>query len=549
MISSPEYTIRDYVAAFRRRRRILIAVAVPVLAIAAAFAVILPDEYASSAELDINLEGSGVRTLEPIEVTRYADRYIAELEDRVFMADKLRALANDPEIFSEDERALDVSDRIGMIRDSARVSVLTQMVTSPTTGREVDLITGIKVASVAANPEFAFRVADHVAGLFLQEDRIIRTERASSTSVFLNEQMKITEKEILALEKEVADFKVANACCLPELVNLNMSVIQRSERELENVQPRIRALEQDRAFIQAQLDDLSALDSRTDRVNELEQEYMALVANYGPDHPDVNRLRREIIALTSTEAGEDETLEIIELKIKLRAAEERYSSEHPDVIRYKNEIAALESRSSVRGAPSPSHLRDNPRYIQLRTELNSIDSQLTELRRSQPTLLQKIEDYESRLARTPQIESEYQAINRRLQSARDNYDDLQRRAVSARQSAALESTDIGARLLQILPATLQQSPSGPPRMAIMIIGVFLAGTLGVGAMLFSEMTDSTIRGTKDVAALLDMVPLATIPVIENASSKRVRRRQMYMIRGTLLVVVVILILFYSRNFS
>ena len=99
---------------------------------------------------------------------------------------------------------------------SIQVSVLTQLVLSPSSGREVDLISGFRVASVSADPEFVFHIANYVTRLFLDADRLSRIERASSTSLFLSEQMNQTETEIVALEKDVVAFKVANACCLPE---------------------------------------------------------------------------------------------------------------------------------------------------------------------------------------------------------------------------------------------------------------------------------------------------------------------------------------------
>ncbi|MCJ7593127.1 MAG: Wzz/FepE/Etk N-terminal domain-containing protein [Woeseiaceae bacterium] len=547
MDSNLEYTASDYVAALRRRRGLLVAVALPIIAGAALLAAVLPDKYTSYAQIDINLEGSNVRTLAPIEVTSYADQYIAKLTDLALSRDNMLALAADSSVISATQSGLTESEIVEEIKNSIQVSVLTQMVLSPSSGREVDLISGFQVASVSSDPEFVYQVANYVARLFLDADRLSRTERASSTSLFLSEQMNQTESEIVVLEKEVAAFKVANACCLPELVDLNTSAMQRAERDIESSQPRIRALEQDRIFRQTQLDELGQSGAETDRVSELQQEYMTLVAKYGANHPDVNRLRREIIALTNADSESADSFEIIELRIKLGEAEQRYSSQHPDVIRYKSELAALESRTAARGG-GKNKLLDNPRYLQLRADLNSIDSQLTELRSSQPVLRQKIAEYESRLARTPQVESEYEAINRKLQSTRDNFDDLQRRSIIAEQSEALESTDIGARLVQVVAPVVPGSPSGPPRTAILVLGIFLAVTLGVGSMLFAEMTDSTIRGSKDIAMVINMVPLATIPVIENLSSRKQYQRKLYLIRGTTLVVITAIVLYYFRDF-
>jgi uncharacterized protein involved in exopolysaccharide biosynthesis len=548
MDSSIEYTVGDYLAVFRRRRGLLLAVAIPVFACAVLISVFLPDTYTSSAQIDINLEGASAKTLEPIEVTSYADQYIAKLTDRALTRENLLGLVNDPVVFPGGQSGPTESEKLDEIYSSIEVSVLTQLVSSPASGREVDLISGFRVSSVGPDPERAFHFAQYVAKLFLDADRRSRTERASSATLFLSEQMSLTEKEIVELEKETADFKVANACCLPELVNLNTSVIQRAERDIADIRPRIRALEQDRIFLQSQLEEIRQLTSTNDHLVDLESEYMALVANYGPDHPDVIRMRREINAVASAASDGEAVAEVVELRMKLIEAEQKYSSEHPDVIRYKQQLAALEAQRELGGGAGRTRLLDNPRYIQVRAELNSIDTELSELRTREPELRQKIRDYEERLRRTPQVESEYQALTRRLESARDNYDDLQGRAVIARQSEALESTDIAARLEQVVAPSIPKSPSGPPRTAILILGIFLAGSLGVGSMLFAEMTDSTIRGSKDVVRVLNIVPLATIPVIENASSRKARLRKLYLIRGMTFLTVFALIMLYFRDF-
>jgi len=537
MDSNLDYQASDYLAVLRRRRKILAAFAVPIVVGAALLSLLLPDNYTSWAHIDMNLEGSKVRTLEPIEITTYADQYIADLTDRALIPDNIVELANDPEVFPDDRSESAELDRIGKILNSVQISPLIQVVNSPTSGREVELTSGIRVEANGTDPKFVFHVSKYVTELFLDADRELRTARATSTSIFLSEQMNITELEILDLEQQIADFKVENACCLPELVTLNMSAIQRAEREMENTQPRIRSLEQDRAFLKVQLEEIEQLNATTDRMEELEQEYMTLVANYGPDHPDVNRVRREIIAIAGASASGDEALEIIELRMKLREAEQKYSNQHPDVIRYRNQLAVMEAGRRSSDDIAQNQLLDNPRYLQIRAELNSINTQLVELRTGQPKLRQKIEEYEDRLARTPQIESEYQALNRKLESARDNFEDLQRRSVIARQTQALESTEFGARLVQIVPATLPRGPSGPPRLALAIIGVILGGALGVGSMLFAELTDHTVRGGKDILATAELVPLVLVPVIQNSVSKARQQRQTYLLIGASVILV------------
>lgn len=549
MNSSPTYTAQDYLDAIRRRRKLFLMIVLPILLCAAALALLLEDRYTAIARFDIDLEGSNVSTLEPIELTTYADQYIAKLEDRTMAREKLKAFVSQLNLSPPYLADLTESERINIVRDSVDVWMVTQPVLSPGSGRAVDLISGFAVEADSDDPQFAYKVADYIANQFLEEDRKSRTERASSTSTFLRDQMSKTEIEIVMFEQQIAEFKVENACCLPELMDLNLSVIQRTERDIENLQPRIRTLGKDRAFKMSQIEEIRQQSISTDRLADLEAEYLRLVANYGRDHPDVNRVRREIVAITGATAGRDEAYELVELRIRLAEAEQRYSQEHPDIIRYKREIAALEAKQggASRRDSEQAKLLDNPRYLQLRTELNGIDTELAELRRREPELRRKIADYEKRLTETPQIESEYQALSRKLDAARDNFENLQDRLVIASQTEALESTEIGARLLLVWPASLPDSPSGPPRVAILVVSAFFAFSLGVAAMLFAEMTDSSVRGRKDIEAIMDMVPLASIPMIDNAGVKSLGHRRLYLLSGLSLAIVAIVIVLYRNG--
>jgi hypothetical protein len=81
----------------------------------------------------------------------------------------------------------------------------------------------------------------------------------------------------------------------------------------------------------------------------------------------------------------------------------------------------------------------------------------------------------------------------------------------------------------------------------MILGLFFATTLGVGAMLFAELTDSTVRSSKDIAAAVDMVPLATIPVIHDSSSAREQRWRSFLARSVFVVTVVIVMFSFLQD--
>jgi hypothetical protein len=80
---------------------------------------------------------------------------------------------------------------------------------------------------------------------------------------------------------------------------------------------------------------------------------------------------------------------------------------------------------------------------------------------------------------------------------------------------------------------------------IVILGVFLAMTLGGGTAIGAEAVDTTIRGARDVRALLQAEPIVAIPIVQNSVSRSHTRRQLVLTFGTLAVVIAVLAAIFS----
>jgi hypothetical protein len=62
--------------------------------------------------------------------------------------------------------------------------------------------------------------------------------------------------------------------------------------------------------------------------------------------------------------------------------------------------------------------------------------------------------------------------------------------------------------------------------AIIILGIFLAVSLGGMAAILAEGIDSTVRGSKDIFAVMQTQPIGTIPVVQNSVSRTSTRRRL-----------------------
>ncbi|MGH8195783.1 MAG: GumC family protein [Woeseiaceae bacterium] len=536
------YSMKDYLNAFRRRSGLFFGILAVVLGIAVALAILPPDTYRASAEMRIDLEGPNIELLEPIVLTTYADQYVKSLQQKVITNTNLRKWLDESDAYWYESDEVTESELIDRLREEIRVLMVFTTVIEEEKGQEVDLITGFTTSFTARDPDAAAKVANSVAAAFLAEDRATRVESAAATSGFLREQIDAKRAQIIEIEAEIATFKEEHAGRLPDLMVLNMTSLERTERELEEVEREIRTQQQDRFFRDAQLQEIRQTAGGSGaRLAELETEYLRAVALYGPDHPDVIRTKRQIAALTGSATGESASLEIAQLETELAAAEERYSDVHPDVISMKRRLEALRAQTGSAGNVG----LEDPLYLQLRAQINAIDTNLESLRRRAGDLRKSQADLHEKIAGMPQVERQYQILQRELQTATLAFDSLRERLSQAQQIESFESGERGARLQQIRTAEAPQAPTGPPRLAIAILGLFVAGTLAGGAAFVSEITDNTIRGSRDIQSVMRTHAIATVPVVQNSVSRSQRRRHMVTVSLSAMMLAAIIVLVIS----
>ena len=511
----------DYIETFRRRRKVFMTTICVFFGVAVLAAILLPDIYRSGTEMRIDLEGPNIDLLEPLALTSYADQYINSLQRRVMTWDEVTTWIKDTNVYSELRDELSLPDLYSIVLDNIRIEMVTTEVMDPRSGRPVSLITGFVAAFEAEEPQQAFMIAEKLAATFLAKDREIRTERAAATSSFLLEEIDINRKKIVKLENRIASFKQDNAGSLPELMGLNMSVTDRTERDMESVRSEIRILQQDKIFRESQLEEIRQRSKSDNRLRQLEDEYLLAISRYGPEHPDVIRIRRQVAALTGGAIDSGESDEIVQLERALAEALQKYSDLHPDVLALQRRLETLRSGNSA----STSGLDINPRYLQLHAQVNALDTQIAGLRDRARMLQVKYDEIQDRIALMPQVEKRYLALNRDLRTEQLAFEDLRSRLTQAQQTESYESGDLGARLVKIRNASLPIEPVAPPRLAIVILGGILAVTLAVGAAVLAETLDRSVRGRRDIQMLVNIIPIAEIPIIRDSASILQRRRR------------------------
>jgi len=516
--ANPEFT--GYLHAIARRKALLFGVAIPIALLAILLSVALPDRYTSSALVEIDEPTSAQAAAETSTGESYADQYVQNLKGIVLTDSNLRKMAKEHNLYPDFE---DDTAMLTRLKRDISVNIVTTPILDPRTGREREVVDAFTLSYDNRSAEKAQKGATWLVDAFLAEHRRQRQGRASNSAEFYAKEAERIRAHVAGLESKLAEFKRANAGQLPELTEVNMSMMDRTEAQLNTNEQQAASLRQERVFLAAQLEQARSAGPDAGSVRQLEEQYSRMRSSYDESHPDMVALRRQIDSLkfgTSAGAGSSLRSQLNSKRATLAEARQRYGEEHPDIKRLQRDIATLETRIK-NGERGDVEMSDGtPMGMQLRTQINAVDSQLASLMAQNAGLRAKLSSIERNVTAAPTVEREYSNVTRDLQSAREKYQQLLDRQMDAEIS---ESAIVGGRQdeFRLTQAPLLPSmPSKPARLAILLIGLVASVLLGLTVTVAAEALDPKVRGARDVRELLSVSPLVAIPAIRNSRSRR-----------------------------
>jgi succinoglycan biosynthesis transport protein ExoP len=517
---SPEFS--DYLHAIGRRKALLFAVAIPIAVLATLLALTLPDVYTSAALVEIDDPSTSQSLAGATNAdSSYADQYVQNLKGIVLTDSNLRKLNEEHALYPE--FGDDSSAMLKRMRRDIEVSIVTTPILDPRTGREREVVDAFTLSYDNRRPEKAQKGALWLVTAFLAEHRRQRQGRASNAAEFYAKEAERIRSQVAQLEAKLAEFKRANAGQLPELTEVNMSIMDRTEAALAANNTQMSSLRQERVFLAAQLEAARSQGPDSGSVRQLEDQYSRMRSTYDESHPDMVALRRQIDSMkfgTSAGAGSSLRSQLNQKRATLAESRQRYGEEHPDIKKLQRDIATLETRirSGERGDVELSD--GTPLGMQLRTQINAVDSQLASLAVQNSELRAKLASLEKNVTAAPQVEREYSNATRDLTIAREKYEQLLNRQMDAEVSEAAISGGRADEFRLIQAPMLPAQPSKPQRLSILLIGLVAAVLIGLTATVGAEALDPTVRGARDVRDLLSVSPLVAIPTIRNSRSRR-----------------------------
>lgn len=522
MVDIDTHHLSDYLAILRRRKRQVLRTAMAVFLVSAVLAFVIPPVYRATATILIEQQ-EVPRDLVPSTVTGYADQRLQIIQQRVLTDENLLRIAAQYLGYSEKKKSESADkEMIARMLKSTTFQTVDAHVTDPRSGASMMATISFTVSYDGNTPEAAQQVDQEIADLVLKENVRIRTQQAERTSGFFSEEEKKLHQHLSDLEAQLAAYKQKNTGRLPELMNLNMSLMERTQKELEDAERQITSLEERKLDLQGQLATVDPYSGKGPggRLREVEAEYLTAAANYAPNHPDVVRLRRELDMLKK-ETGTVDERQSIDAEYKkasadLAAAREKYGENHPDVVRLKSLVETLAARHKAAARSSQLDITlkpDNPAYIAIQTQLATVDVSLRAANAQRAQAKQKLAEYEERLVQTPRVEEEGLGLQRDYDSTLTKYREIKQKLMGANIAVEMEKEQKGERYSLLQAPQLPDSPQMPNRRAFLLLGMVLGIGTGIGYASIAEYMDRTVRGSRGIATVLHAPPLAVIPHI------------------------------------
>jgi succinoglycan biosynthesis transport protein ExoP len=552
----------DLIAALNRYKgqAALISLGIFVVGIVITFA--WPTAYQSTATILLE-EPEVPEMLVQTTVTTFAAEQIQYINQRVMTRTNLAQIIEKFDLYKDKRRYMPTLLLTDEVQSNMTLDLINVELTDPEAGRPVLKAIAFTVGFEDEKPDIAQQVANELVSLYMEENVRSRTVQTVETSAFLAGEVERMDDYVKQIEEKVALFKAEYEESLPEMLPINLQMSQRIDDQLMELKRRKTQINDTRILLKAQLSQIqptqamilpdgSAVLSSQDQLKSLQTRLAMLQGQYSDDHPDVLRTRRQIEAIqaeTGLTADLTETTALlVDARSDLAKAKEEYSPDHPEVIRLQRMVDSLvnlvkEGRDSNDALIKP----DNPAYIQLRSQLEALESDETALLVEERSLRAQLKDYENRMMQAPKVEQEMIALQRQLQSATTRYFAVRDRQFGAEMGEALETQSKGERFVLVEPPNLPLEPSTPNRPVLLVLFLVLAPAVGIGVIVLRMTLSQSIWGGRMLDSIQGGPPIAEIPVI--STQREIKRSKLIMIASFAGVPAVLAILAVTIHFA
>jgi polysaccharide chain length determinant protein (PEP-CTERM system associated) len=419
----------------------------------------LPDRYEADARVFVDTRTALKPALQGLTTDQNVDAQINYVRQSLLEGPQLEAIAKETGVLDAsvtDERAR------AKILDNLSNRISLTVISAGNQGDERSTAGTIySFHYLDSTRARSLRVVETLLNTFVEQTLGGKREGSEHAQKFLETQIKDYEQRLSTAEDRLAAFKKKNVGLMPS--------------------------EQGGYFAQLQTETDAAKKAETDlaigmsRRDELAKQLHSdeAISAAGTSVP--------VLGGRGTSGGSDTLSRIQEAQARLDELLLKYTDRHPDVIAARATLAELKQRRATEleslkrgdaGAVASSGAGNNPVYQNIQLELNKEDVEIAALRRELVQHQSTVAELRQRLNSAPQVEAEFQQLNRDYDVNKAQYTALLESYQKARLGERADNAG-SVRFEVVLPPTAPVSPVWPRRTAL-LAGIWLAA-MGVAA--------------------------------------------------------------------
>jgi polysaccharide chain length determinant protein (PEP-CTERM system associated) len=416
----------------------------------------LPDRYAAEARVFVDTRTALKPALQGLTLDQNVDAQINYVRQSLLEGPQLEKIATETGVLPP----------LGTIDERTRARILDifgnrVILTAVNAGNQGDdrntagMVYGFQY--MEPSRERALKVVDTLLNTFVREILGGKREGAEQAQNFLQTQIKDYEQRLSVAEDKLANFKKRNVGLMPSDQGGYFAQLQKETDDEKKTET-----------------DLSIAVSRREELNkQLHSESVVSAAGTGA-------------GTTNSGSGGDTLSRIQETQAKLDELLLKYTDQHPDVIATRATLAELKQRRTVEleslrrgdaGAIATSGAGKNPVYQSMQLELNKVDVEIAALRREVAQHQSTVADLRQHLNSAPQVEAEFQQLNRDYDVNKAQYNALLESYQKARLGERADNAG-SVRFEVVLPPTAPLLPAWPNRMSL--LALIWLGSLAAG---------------------------------------------------------------------
>ena len=555
--------LRSYIKGIiRRRKKIFFLTFILIFLLVGVIAFVLPPVYLSESTILVEAQQIPQDYVKST-ITAYVEERLQVITRQVMTRAKLMKIMNQFNLYPEMRDRNPTEMIITKMRKDIKLETIQGSGRGRGGGQSGSTTIAFTLSYEGKDPSTVQKVTSSLASLYLAEELKTREQRASTTTIFFQEELTNLKKQLFVYESRISKFKEAHIGELPEHNDMNLQRLDRLERELDQLNMQINSIEERRVYLLGQIANVDPLVpvvvegdkiamNPKERLKRLRLRLLALQSTLSEKHPDIKKLKKEINELEAQVGKSDDSVAKVrmlsELQGELAAKQGKLGPKHPDVIKLKKQVRMLSKEVdellTEKAITEVSEEKpDSALYVNLMTQIAGANIQIKAHLKQRKKVEEEIKKYQIKLEDAPIIEKEYNELTREYNNAKRKYDDLLSKRMEAKISQGMEDTQRGERFTIIDPAQLPEKPYKPNRMIIILLGFVLALGAGIALCAAQEGLDNTVKTADELSAVMGVPVFSEVSLIETDGERRGRQiKTMVFILGVIGVIVVALIL-------